>query len=162
MQEIANRSAFDPTRFFLGPTQAWGIVEDRRGRLRRKFSMAIDGKWNGDAFELHEAYTFDDGEKGTRVWRIDPGLNGHFTAVCDDCVTPAVGRYDADAIHMTYRFRLKVGQRTYDIDFDDRTHRMSDAIALNRATMRKWGIKVGELWVVFVRGPAAVSRHAAE
>jgi hypothetical protein len=37
------------------------------------------------------------------------------------------------------------------VDFDDRIYRMGEGRAVNRATMSKWGIKLGELSLFFVR-----------
>jgi hypothetical protein len=33
--------------YFPGRTRAWGIFQDRFGRLRRQFTVDIDGTWDG-------------------------------------------------------------------------------------------------------------------
>ena len=52
---------------------------------------------------------------------------------------------------MSYRFRLKLKGREIVVAFDDRLYRMGDTTAVNRATMSKWGIKLGELSLFFQR-----------
>ena len=61
---------------------------------------------------------------------------------------------------MTYRFRLKLDARAITVDFDDRIYRMSDGIAVNRATMSKWGVKLGEVSLFFQR--KAIHAHEAD
>ncbi|MFL2583373.1 MAG: DUF3833 family protein [Gammaproteobacteria bacterium] len=34
---------FNPFEYFKGKTQAWGIVQDHRGRVMRRFSVEILG-----------------------------------------------------------------------------------------------------------------------
>ena len=52
---------------------------------------------------------------------------------------------------MAYRFRLKLNAREIAVDFDDRIYRIEDGVAINRTTMSKWGIKLGELSLFFQR-----------
>lgn len=156
MQDAVQGFRFDLTTFLLGRTRAWGVVEDRFGRVRRKFDVEMEGAWAGEVFELHERFRFDDGVEETRVWHVQPaGAQGRFKARCRDCVGEATGLSTGDTIEMRYRFKLKIGGRDVTVDFADRIFLMDDGIAINRATMRKWGVRVGELSAVFVREPAA-------
>lgn len=160
MQEAVERLGFDLTRFLNGRTRAWGIVEDRFGRVRRKFQLEMDGKWNAGIFELHERFVFDDGAEETRVWQVEPtGSAGQFKARCKDCVGEALGSTSLDTAEMRYRFRLKINGRDITVDFADRIFSMDDGIALNRATMRKWGVRVGEISAVFVRDGAGALKE---
>jgi hypothetical protein len=144
-------SLFDLTKFLEGKTRAWGIFEDRFGRVRRRFSVEMSGRWEGSAFYLDEHFIYDDGSSEKRIWRIVPESSGQFTATCADCVGQAHGRYDGDTVHMAYRFRLKLDSRAIDVDFDDRIYRISEGIAINRAVMRKWGVRLGEVSLFFHR-----------
>jgi hypothetical protein len=161
MQEAIRPMRFDLTSFLNGRTRAWGLVEDRFGRVRRSFSAELIGHWKGDVFVLDETFEFDDGEIDKRVWHVVPGSDGRFTATCSDCAGPAEGSATRDMVRMSYRFRLRLGGRTVLVDFDDRIHLVDDGLALNRATMSKWGVKVGELFVVFSREGAAEPRQEA-
>ena len=151
MQDAFNGPRFELTTFLDGHACAWGMVEDRFGRVRRSFSVEMRGGWHDGVFMLDETFTFDDGEIDHRVWRVVPGRHGRFTATSKDCVGVAQGVCTADLIRMSYKFRLRVNSRELVVDFDDRIHRMKDGLAMNRATMRKWGVKVGELFIVFSR-----------
>lgn len=142
---------FELTSYLEGHTRAWGIFEDRFGRLRRRFDVEMDGRWVDGTFVLDERFVYDTGEEEMRRWHIVPGSDGRFTATCADCPGEASGECSVDSVRMSYRFRLKLADRSFVVDFDDRIYRMGDRIAINRSTMRKWGVKLGELSLFFER-----------
>ncbi|HCN73035.1 MAG TPA: DUF3833 domain-containing protein, partial [Pusillimonas sp.] len=47
--------------------------------------------------------------------------------------------------------RLPVGDTTYDVSFDDWMFLMNDEVMLNRATMSKFGIRLGEVTLSFYK-----------
>lgn len=142
---------FELTTFLEGKSRAWGIFEDRFGRMRRRFTVEMVGRWQGEVFLLEETFRYDDGEMDERLWRVVPDADGRFHATCDDCVGRAEGSCDADSIRMQYKFRLKFPGRDLIVRFDDRIYRMTESTAVNRATMSKWGIRLGELSLFFER-----------
>lgn len=146
---------FELTTFLEGRTRAWGIFEDRFGRLRRRLSVEMFGHWKNGVFLLDERFVYDSGAEELRTWHITPVGPGRFRATCPDCIGDATGESSADSIRMSYVFRLKLEKREVAVTLDDRIHRMGDAIAINRATMSKWGIKLGELSLFFEKLPAA-------
>ena len=148
----ADSQMFELTHFFEGQTTAWGIFEDRFRKLRRRFTVEMNGRWENTIFQLDERFVYDTGEIETRTWRIVPGAGGQFSATCSDCIGAAHGICTSDTIRMSYRFRLTLDKRSINVDFDDRIYRMTDNTAVNRATMSKWGIKLGELSLFFERG----------
>ena len=142
---------FELTSYFEGHTTATGVFEDRFGRLKRRFNVTMTGAWRDGVFFLDEVFVYDSGRTETRTWRVVSTGRGRFTATCLDCVGVARGVCDADSIRMTYKFRLTIGRRTLVVDFEDRIYRMDGGIAVNRATMRKWGVRLGELALFFRR-----------
>jgi Protein of unknown function (DUF3833) len=148
---------FDLPTFFAGSTKAWGIFEDRFGRMRRRFDVELYGSWQGDVFKLDEHFVYDDGRTEQRIWLIRQLSAGHFEATCDDCIGSAAGSYSASMVQMSYAFRLRLPSRTITVDIDDRFHRVNANTAINRATVRKWGIKVGEISLFFMRQEPADS-----
>lgn len=152
---------FELTTFLHGRTRAWGIFEDRFGRLRRRFEVAMVGTWSSGVFVLDEQFIYDDGRIEHRVWRVTPLSDGRFSATCDDCIGVAIGQCTTDSVEMTYKFRLRLPSRTLVVDFVDRLYKINGTSAVNRATVRKWGFKIGDLSLFFLKdgGPAnGVSR----
>lgn len=148
---------FEITQFLEGRTTAWGIVEDRFGAIRARFTVTMYGYWEGSAFILDEAFAYDAGYSETRRWRVAPHGGGKFSATCDDCIGQAAGESNKDTIRMSYRFRLKLSTRELVVSFNDRIYRMSDDTAINRATISKWGVRLGELSIFFKRESAALN-----
>jgi Protein of unknown function (DUF3833) len=150
---------FELTSYLNGRTRAWGVFEDRFGRLRRRFEVEMNGQWQGDRFRLDERFVYDTGQIENRTWHIVPGENGRFTATCADCIGEASGVCGTDSVRMSYRFRLQLDRRSVVVDLNDRIYRMGDAIAVNRATMSKWGVTLGELSLFFERVPVVDGAH---
>lgn len=150
-QSGANR-LFELTSFLEGRSSAWGIFEDRFGRVRRRFSVELVGRWRDGVFRLEESFTYEDQSRETRIWLVVPRGNNRFTATSDDCVGEARGVCEADQISMSYRFRLKIDGRELHVNFEDRFYLIGDGIAVNRAVMRKWGVKLGEVSLFFATG----------
>jgi hypothetical protein len=148
---MATTERFEITRFLHGRTVAWGIVEDRFGTLRRRFNVEMNGYWQGHHFLLDEQFVYDTGERERRQWRITPLDHGRFSATCDDCIGHAEGACLDDAVRMSYRFRMQVSGRTITVRIADRLYRMGDDVAINRATITKWGVRLGELSIFFRR-----------
>jgi len=156
MTPVSSRDAlrlFELTTFLEGRTRAWGVFEDRFGRVRRRLAVDMNGRWEGGVFVLDERFEYDGDAVETRTWRVVPLGAGRFRASCPDCVGDATGECSPDSVRMSYRFRLKLESREIVVTFDDRLHRIGDGIAVNRATMSKWGLKLGELSLFFQRLP---------
>ncbi len=152
---------FDITRFLDGTTRAYGLFEDRFGRIRREFSATLDGRWDGDTFVLREDIHYRDGAIEHRVWRIQLGHSGSFVASCDDCIGVARGQNFERSWRMTYRFRLRMRKRSLTVSFDDRVQCLDQHLAMNRATIRKWGLRLGEAFIVFERSSSGTDLTAA-
>ena len=142
----------DLTRFFEGRSEAWGIFEDRFGAVKRRFRIALEGRWSGTRFELFEHVRVADGEEERRLWVIEPDSSGQgFVGRCDDALSDAIGTISPGLATMTYEFRLKLKGRTIDLTFHDRFIPVDGGGLLNRTRVSKWGVKVGEVTAFFRR-----------
>ena len=62
IENFANaKPEFNLMEFFEGKVQAWGIVEDRFGNLRRQFTVDMTGVIEND-LTLEEDFVYADGE----------------------------------------------------------------------------------------------------
>lgn len=147
----AGDAVFDLTRFLDGQSTAWGMFEDRTGRVRRRFTVELSGRWDGPLFVVEEHFVFDDGEVDRRVWRFARHNGGRFTATCDDVVGQADGRFEAECARMRYSFRMQVGGRGLTVDIDDRFYPLDKDRVINRATVSKFGFRLGEITIYFDR-----------
>lgn len=143
--------AFDLTGYFAGKTWAHGIFEGRGGEIKRQFRVEIDGYWEDEEFVLDEDFVYDDGETDQRTWRITPTGEGEYVGRAGDIVGTAQGREVGQALNWRYVLRLPYNDSTIDVTFDDWMIRRSENVVINRATVSKFGIRVGEVTLFFTK-----------
>ncbi|WP_084462874.1 DUF3833 domain-containing protein [Oceanibaculum pacificum] len=153
--------------YFQGKSRAWGIFQDRFGTLRRSFTVDIEGYREGDEFVLKEDFVYDDGETDQRIWRIRRIDEHRYEGRADDVVGTATGLAYGKALNWQYEFDLKVGERTIRVHFDDWMFQQDEQVMVNRASVTKWGIEIGEVTLFFMRegtrqSAAATGAIAAE
>ncbi|MBA8736126.1 DUF3833 domain-containing protein [Chromobacterium violaceum] len=150
----ANRPLLDPGRFFLGKTEAWGMFQDRQGRVAKRFTVDMDGERQGDDLVLTERFHYSDGSRQQRVWRLKPTGDGRWRGLAKDVVGEAVGETAGNALRWRYTLKLPVDGKQYLVQFDDWMFLQDERSLLNRATMSKFGFRLGEV-TLFFRKPEA-------
>lgn len=150
-QYRAEQPALDVRTYLNGTLDAWGMFQGRSGEVKRRFHVVIDARWQGDTGVLDEAFTWSDGTTSRRVWTLKRQPDGSFRGTADDVVGEAVGEVAGNALRWRYVLALPVDGRTYHVDFDDWMFLMDDKVMLNRSTMSKWGIHLGEVTLTFVK-----------
>jgi hypothetical protein len=136
--------------FFAGETVAFGIFEDRFGNLRRQFRVALNGTVNGDELTLEEFFLYDDGEKDQRTWVIRKLGKGE-----DGLMRYAGNAADITGTAEQYDVVLSISGQKLEVHFDDWIYRQHEDVAINRAYVSKFGIEIGAVTIVFLRGDAA-------
>lgn len=144
----------DLFEYFNGQTRAWGIFQTRSGELKRRFTVDIRGEVDGDRLTLTEDFVYADGEVQQRIWRIRRLDEHHFEGRAADVVGVAEGASHGSALNWRYTMRLPVGERTFDVQFDDWMFLQPDGVLINRAEVSKFGFKVGEVTLFFTRQEA--------
>ncbi len=135
--------------FFAGHIRAWGIFQDRFGRVRRQFAVDIHGTWDGRTLTLVEDFTYSDGETEQRVWHVRKLDEHRYEGEADGVVGLATGRSYGNALNWQYDFELRVGGRSFRVHFDDWMLLQPGGVMINRATVRKWGLTIGEATIFF-------------
>lgn len=141
----------DLFQYFDGQTDAWGIFEDRFGNVRRQFEVSIEGTIEDQQLTLDEQFTYKDGEKDQRIWRITRTGEGSYIGEADDVVGQAKGTSVGNSLTWTYDLNLKVGDSSYKVHFDDLMLLQTDKVMINRAQVSKWGIDIGEVTLFFIK-----------
>lgn len=147
------RPVLDLKRYFDGRIDAWGMFQDRSGRVLRRFSVVIDARWEGDTGTLDEAFTYADGTTQRRVWTVTKLGDGRYRGTADDVVGEAVGEAAGNALRWRYVMALPVDGEIYHVDFDDWMFLMDEQVMLNRSVMSKFGIRLGEVTLSFRKRP---------
>jgi len=150
-QDFASTTpALSLEEYFVGKTKAYGLFHDRFGTLQRRFTVDITGTLNNEgALVLDERFSYADGETQQRVWTIRKAGDGLYEGRADDVVGTARGELAGAVLRWTYDLDLPISGRTWQVAFDDWMILMDDGILMNKATVSKWGLKIGEVTLVF-------------
>lgn len=135
--------------YFNGQVRAWGMFQGRDGMIKRQFVVDITGKWDGQTLTLDEQFRYRDGERQQRIWHILKRDDHHYEGRADDVAGVAQGRVEGQALNWRYDLNLVVDGTTYRVHFNDWMFMHEDNVLVNRATMSKWGIRLGEVTLFF-------------
>ncbi|MBX3649789.1 MAG: DUF3833 domain-containing protein [Burkholderiales bacterium] len=141
--------AMDLQRYFNGTIDAWGMFQDRSGKVVKRFYVRIDAQWNGDTGVLDEHFEYSDGSRSRRVWTLTRLDANRYRGTADDVIGEARGEVQGNALRWQYVLKLEVDGRTWEVDFDDWMYMVDDQVMLNRSVMSKFGIRLGEVFLSF-------------
>lgn len=147
-----NEPKLDIRNYLNGKVKAWGILEDRSGKITRRFVVDMKGKWYGNEGILEEYFTFDDGEKSQRIWKIFFKDDHNFTAKAGDVIGQATGSQYGNVMQMKYVLDLEVDkekQTKYEVTLDDWMYLLDEKTLVNKSTIKKFGITFGKLTIFF-------------
>ncbi|MEP6972456.1 MAG: DUF3833 domain-containing protein [Betaproteobacteria bacterium] len=145
----AQKPVFELRSYFNGTIDGYGIFTDRGGKVVRRFTVVIQSSWTGDQGVLDEDFTYSDGHKEKRVWRIVQLPDGRYSGTAGDIVGQASGVARGNTLNWSYTMALPVDGRVIQVQFDDWMYLMDDKVMLNKAEMRKFGIRLGEVTLAF-------------
>ena len=137
--------------YLSGKVKAWGVLQNRSGKVTRQFKADLNGNWDGSKLILDEVFDWNDGERQTRQWIIKKIDEHNYEGTASDVVGTAKGYSYGPAFKFEYVLLVPVKGKNIKITFDDWIFMQDERVAINRATMTKFGIKVAELTVMFVK-----------
>ena len=160
MKEFQNNTPkLDLFEFFAGETIAYGIFEDRFGNLKRQFRVNINGKIDNQILTLDEDFLYDDGEQAKRIWKIEKKIDNNkkiiYEGQADDVEGKASGSISGNALNWSYDIYLNIKGSDIKVHFNDWIYKQSEDLAINRAYVSKFGINIGSVTLVFLRGNTA-------
>ena len=160
MKEFQNNTPkLDLFSFFEGETIAYGIFEDRFGNLKRQFRVNINGKVDNQILTLDEDFLYDDGEQAKRIWKIEKKIDDNqkivYEGQADDVEGKASGLISGNALNWSYDIYLNIKGSDIKVHFNDWIYKQSKDLAINRAYVSKFGINIGSVTLVFLRGDTA-------
>ncbi|MGA8056484.1 MAG: DUF3833 domain-containing protein [Burkholderiales bacterium] len=149
-EQYANeKPVLDLTRFFDGAVDGWGMVQDRSGKVLRRFYVKIDAKWDGNTGTLDERFDWSDGKNEQRVWKVTKLDATRYTGTAGDVVGQATGVAAGNALQWKYVLQLPPEQGGWQVDLDDWMYLVDQDTMLNRSEIRKFGIRFAEITIAF-------------
>jgi hypothetical protein len=162
----AEKPVLDMRQYFNGTLDAYGIFTDRSGKVVKRFTVVMKCQWTGKPGEevgvLDEDFTYSDGTKDRRIWTLKRSAGGgvdgavdsqavRYTGTAGDVLGEAIGEEKGNAFRWAYTLKLPVDGKTIEVQFDDWMYLMSDKVMLNKAVMSKFGFKLGEVTLSFIK-----------
>jgi hypothetical protein len=131
--------------FFDGTTSGRGVFTNSWTGSQRSFDVVIQGSWDGRVLTLVEDFAYADGEKDRKTWRLQATEPGRYTGTREDVVGVARAWTEGNAVRLEYAVNLG----GWTVDFSDVLALQDSANLVNKATVGKWGIRIGrvELWL---------------
>ena len=141
----------DLNKFFNGKLLAHGIVQDRSGKVIKRFKVDIIASWKNDTATLDEKFIYSDGSKSSRIWKLKKISSNQFEGTAGDVEGIAEGKTAGNTFYFVYELNLPVDDTTYVINFEDWMFLMDENTLLSRSYMSKWGFDVGEVTLVMTK-----------
>ena len=135
--------------YFQGNVKAWGILQGRSGEVKRQFVADMKGEFDGQNLILDETFIWNDGEKQERRWTIKKVGDHRYEGTASDVVGIAKGISFGSAFKFEYKLLIPYKDKKIKVRFDDWIFKQDEKTAINKATITKFGFKVGELTVFF-------------
>ncbi len=149
----AETPKLDLKTYFSGTVDAWGVFQDRSGKVVKRFTVVIRCTWDGDTGVLDEDFTYSDGTTQKRVWTLKKVGENRYVGTASDVIGEASGETGGNAFNWKYVLALPVDGKVYHVNFDDWMFLMDDQVMLNRAVMSKFGFRLGEVILSFRKRP---------
>ena len=105
--------------YLSGNVKAWGILQNRSGKVLRQFSADLNGKWDGNQLILDEKFIWTDGEIQLRKWKINKIDEHYYEGTAEDVVGTAKGYSYGPAFKFEYVLLVPVKGKELKITFDD-------------------------------------------
>lgn len=140
---------FQLEEFFDGRVEAQGQFQDRFGTVRRRFDVTVDGTWDGKELRLVENFVYEDGSAELRVWTLEKTGDETWRGSAPGVIGEARGEESGDTFNWGYTIDLPVPDGTLRVTFDDWMWQLSETRVLNRAYMKKYGVDIGEVIIIF-------------
>lgn len=149
------KPTLDMRTYFNGKIDAYGVFTDRSGKVVKRFTVVMDCSWSGPPGQevgvLDEDFTYSDGTKDRRIWTLKRSADGKYTGTASDVLGQANGEVQGNAFRWAYTLKLPVDGKIIEVQFDDWMYLMNDKVMLNLAEMSKFGFKLGEVTLTFVK-----------
>ena len=137
--------------YFNGQVKAWGLLQNRSGKVTRQFKADMFGKFENNILTLEEDFFWTDGEKQKSTWKIEKLDENNYKGSAPDVVGNARGFQYGSAFKFEYDLLVPFKSKNIKVSFDDWIFKQDEKVAINRATLTKFGFKVGELTVFFLK-----------
>lgn len=126
-----------------------GVFRNTLSGSTRAFKVAFNGVRTKGGLTLAEDIAYADGQKERHVWRFRRTGPGTYEGRRDDVVGVAKGVVSGNTLKLSYDVKLNTGGSTAQVHFDDTLVLTGPGRVVNKATVSKFGVKVGTVDLSF-------------
>lgn len=144
----AEQPRLDLATYFNGTIDGWGMVQERSGKVTRRFHVVIESRWTGNTGVLDESFKWSDGKTEKRIWTIKKD-GDKYTGTAGDVVGTASGEASGNTLRWNYILALPVDGTTYHVDMDDWMYLIDEKTLGNQTKLSKFGFKLAEITIFF-------------
>ncbi|MET4636090.1 DUF3833 family protein [Kaistia defluvii] len=137
-------------RYFAGKTSAVGSFKAING-VKRDFTVALRGQWNGRTLTLVEDFVYSDGERDRKTWRFRKITPNQYRGTREDVVGDTLVTVTGNTARFTYLVDLDAARKRNRVRFHDTMVLQDDGRLINNATITKFGLPVAKTRVEFSR-----------
>ena len=139
---------FNLMQFFEGNVEAWGIVEDRFGNLKRQFKVDMNGTIKDGVLTLEEDFIYADGEKDKRIWQFSKLDESSYKGLANDIIGEAIAKEKGNAFNMKYKMDLDLGFVVI-VGFYVWMYIIDKDTIINKASISKFGFNIATVTLFF-------------
>jgi Protein of unknown function (DUF3833) len=132
-------------RALAGRTVGDGVFVNSLTGGETKFSVVIDGRWDGKVLTLVEDFTYTDGTEERKTWRLSKTGDGRYQGTREDVIGTADVWQDGPGVRLDYYVTLSTGIGGIDVRFQDLLYLQDDGTIANKAVVSKFGLRIGRV-----------------
>jgi hypothetical protein len=148
----ANAKGVTVEQALLGKLTGRGRFTAPLGGVDRSFTVTLNGRKQGNTLIIPEVIRFDDGEVKRFTWRIRPTGPDRWAGTREDVIGDAKITQSKGQVRLLYTADFESNGTVQRLDFDDLIWLRSDGVLINEARVKRFGITVGSVRIVFERG----------
>lgn len=133
---------------FVGRILGEGTLVNSLTGGETKFSVVINGSWDGKVLTLIEDFTYSDGAKDRKTWLLTKTADGSYQGAREDVIGTADVRQDGQGVRLDYYVTLDTSIGKLDVRFRDLLYLQDDGSIANKATVSKFGLRIGRVDIV--------------
>ena len=140
---------FDLKTFFSGDLKGWGLIKNINGKVTKRFTVDMNGSWDGDKGVLYELFKYQDGTTQERTWYLNKQANNINTGTASDVIGTAKGTQEGFAFNWDYDLLVETSGKQIQVHLQDWLYQVDDDALISEAKIKKFGINVGEV-IIFI------------
>lgn len=149
----AEQPAMDMLSYFSGEVRATGIVQDRSGKVIRRFTLTMHGVPQPDGtLAIHEELVYLGGDRQTRDWTVRRVDEHHVAATSNGIIGVAQGEQYGNTLRLNYVLEDDSSGSSWRFPVDDWFFLQPGGVVINRSYGSKWGFHVFDVITSFQKG----------